>query len=1065
MKPLNLTMQAFGSYGEVTKIDFTEPNQNLFLISGDTGAGKTTIFDAIVFAIYGEASSGNNRKDGTELQSQYVEYGMEPFVELVFSEIDGAETLIYTVRRVPRHIRPLKKGTGMKEEKETVSLIMPDGREFSQNQKETDRKLEEIVGLTKSQFMQVAMIAQGEFMELLRAKSENKKVIFRKLFHTELFQEIVEELGQRRKEKLTEIARIRTVCQTETGHVTVPADYENGDRLRDIRQRILTSERLNITDMEALLEELKLLCDWLEEKRDNGQKEYETAGRIRDEKRDACTSAENLLRFFEQLERAEKELSECREKEEQRKEAESLISRIHGAYEVKAVYDRFADSQAESAETEKSLKQQKAVLPGLTEADEKAAAAEREAKKAQDAGLEAYTKVSERVEKSLEIWKKIRNARKDMEKKGADLVSAEEETGRAQKALKDFEAQEQDWKKQEEELRDADMLLELWKKKCGEAEGMILELNSVRKAQRDVAAQKNKVNETQNVYAAARMEYGEKNAEYLEKQEAYLDAQAGFLAKEKLRPGVPCPVCGSLEHPQPCRLSESHQKLTREMIGELAKEVSGLQQKQTKASAAAGAALDLLQEKENNFKKELTRLRERMEKCIPDVPEVLTLEHAEALIAAWQKELEKEGVVCQEKAEILADIRDSLKGSDKQRQALQDSAVLAAEKAADAKTALAAVQALLKELEAQKDYPTEQEARAVLADAAKRKKMLDLEYDLAYRTAREAKTAKENVRVLLERYERELPFRKEENVRRKAAYEQVMTEKNLSKREWKDICEKHKKSETFLLQEWINDYDKKKASAEGARTAAVKAVHGRQKPVLEKLEAARDEAQSRFSELQAILEQRKEDYKANRGAYLDLAPKMQERSRITQEYTRLDSLYNRLSGKVSGARMDIETFVQRYYLQRILYAANIRFQDMSAGQFELRMVGEEEAGEGRNRGLDLLVYSTVTGKEREVRTLSGGESFMAALSLALGMADQIQECSASIHLDMMFIDEGFGSLDEHSRDQAVRVLQQMAGGSKLIGIISHVTELKQEIEDQLLVSKDENGSHVRWQIS
>ena len=172
-----------------------------------------------------------------------------------------------------------------------------------------------------------------------------------------------------------------------------------------------------------------------------------------------------------------------------------------------------------------------------------------------------------------------------------------------------------------------------------------------------------------------------------------------------------------------------------------------------------------------------------------------------------------------------------------------------------------------------------------------------------------------------------------------------------------------------------------------------------------------------------------------------------------------------LAGNVSGSRMDLETFVQRYYLERILYAANRRFQEMSAGQFEFRMYDLEKAGEGKNRGLDLMVYSAVTGKVREVRTLSGGESFMAALSLALGMADQIQESSAAVNLDMMFIDEGFGSLDEHSRNQAVKVLQEMADGSRLIGIISHVSELKQEIEDQLIVTKDENGSHVKWQIS
>ena len=192
---------------------------------------------------------------------------------------------------------------------------------------------------------------------------------------------------------------------------------------------------------------------------------------------------------------------------------------------------------------------------------------------------------------------------------------------------------------------------------------------------------------------------------------------------------------------------------------------------------------------------------------------------------------------------------------------------------------------------------------------------------------------------------------------------------------------------------------------------------------------------------------------------------LSERKRALKEHARLDTLYRLVSGNVTDARMDLETFVQRCYLERILAAANRRFEEMSGGQFELRMVGDEDAGKGRNRGLDLMVYSTVTGKEREVRTLSGGESFMAALSLALGMADQIQESAAAIHLDMMFIDEGFGSLDEHARNQAVRVLKEMAGSSRLIGIISHVTELKQEIDDQLIVSKDESGSHVRWQIS
>ena len=222
MRPIKLTMQSFGSYGKETTIDFTQTSQNLFLISGDTGAGKTTIFDAIVFALYGEASSIINKKDGIELQSQFVGYDTKPYVELEFSEKRGEECEVYRVRRVPKHIRLLKRGSGHTDESETVSLMMPDGSEYPQ--KETDKKLEEIVGLTKGQFMQVAMIAQGEFMEILRAKTDDKKVIFRKLFNTELFQKIVYELDRRCKEKKTEIAQIRTSCQTEAGHIIVPED-------------------------------------------------------------------------------------------------------------------------------------------------------------------------------------------------------------------------------------------------------------------------------------------------------------------------------------------------------------------------------------------------------------------------------------------------------------------------------------------------------------------------------------------------------------------------------------------------------------------------------------------------------------------------------------------------------------------------------------------------------------------------------------------------------------------------------------------------------------------------
>ena len=292
-----------------------------------------------------------------------------------------------------------------------------------------------------------------------------------------------------------------------------------------------------------------------------------------------------------------------------------------------------------------------------------------------------------------------------------------------------------------------------------------------------------------------------------------------------------------------------------------------------------------------------------------------------------------------------------------------------------------------------------------------------------------------------------------------------MAEKDLAESEWKLLAGKYDRKTPQKLQNTVDHYNRKKAAAESLRNTARAAIGDQQRPVLQKLEEAGKTAEQIMNRTRAVLEEVKEYETADRSVRDALVPAMEERKLRMEEYRRLNDLYSLLAGRVTGSRMDIETYVQRYYLERILHAANRRFQEMSAGQFILRMYDIEKAGEGKNRGLDLMVYSTVTGKEREIRTLSGGESFMAALSLALGMADQIQESAASVHLDMMFIDEGFGSLDDHSREKAVRVLQNMAEGSKMIGIISHVTELKQEIEDQLIVSKDEEGSHVRWQIS
>ena len=274
MRPLKLVMQAFGSYGNRTEIDFEKPDQNLFLITGNTGSGKTTIFDAIVFALYGEASSNANKKNGAELQSQFVEIGTEPFVSLTFSEKNGTEIDLYTVKRIPRHVRPLKRGSGEKMVSEEVSLTMPDGSEYPA--KETDAKLMEIVGLTKEQFMQVAMIAQGEFMELLRAKSDDKKMIFRKLFHTGLYEEIKNEFAVRKKEKQAEIDQIRMRCIAEISRTELPEGLEQTAFLKEKKKELEKSKDFSVTVLEQFLEKITDILSGL-----SGDRRLEIVNRVR----------------------------------------------------------------------------------------------------------------------------------------------------------------------------------------------------------------------------------------------------------------------------------------------------------------------------------------------------------------------------------------------------------------------------------------------------------------------------------------------------------------------------------------------------------------------------------------------------------------------------------------------------------------------------------------------------------------------------------------------------------------------------------------------------------------
>lgn len=1063
MRPLKLVMQAFGSYGNRTEIDFEKPDQNLFLITGNTGSGKTTIFDAIVFALYGEASSNANKKNGAELQSQFVEIGTEPFVSLTFSEKNGTEIDLYTVKRIPRHVRPLKRGSGEKMVSEEVSLTMPDGSEYPA--KETDAKLMEIVGLTKEQFMQVAMIAQGEFMELLRAKSDDKKMIFRKLFHTGLYEEIKNEFAVRKKEKQAEIDQIRMRCIAEISRTELPESLEQTAFLKEKKKELEKSKDFSVTVLEQFLEKLELLCEELSKRTKEAKKIVEKRSQERDHARDAAAKASQLLKSFVQLEDAEKTLQSLKEQEEAITERQELAVRVEDAWEVQAVYQRLLDCKKMLEKLRSDLQEQTEQLPNLMEDTKLCIQNTKDAKHQQEEEVAAFTKVEEKVKKAMEVFTKMEAAGQDVIQKEKALQNAEEKEREVKAKKEQLEKQQEAWRERSQQLAQSEKNLALWQAKQKDFGLLETEFSRAEQTEKEYKTQKQTTEKRRLAYRAASLEFEEKNAVYEQKRKIFLNAQAGFLAQE-LKEGCPCPVCGSTEHPSPCKLEKEHQNLTKEMIEELALQAEQLRGKQEQAAAAAEAAGSLLEEKQKNAGESFEHLRSRAKEVL-DLEEICAdfLEQMKGEFLHQSKKMEAEGRQLQKEVNEYQMLLSALTKAEKQKEQFQEKLEQSAKETADAKTALERSRVMLESLEGSKDYQNQQEAQAAYAKADTAKKEKDVLVMRAEERLQKAQEQENRAQTLIAKYKKEIPQQMEEQKIRQQAYREILEEKHFPETVWMELTGTYTKTQVQKWKQDAQNHGRQKAAAESLINSARVAIGEQPKPVLEELEKTSEAAEAAWKESQRVLEQWQEIWRIDQKVCQALKPQMEERSEVMHQYEKINGLYQLLSGNRKNSRMDIETYVQRHYLEQILEAANQRFQDMSAGQFELRMCDIDKAGTGKNRGLDLMVYSAVTGKVREVRTLSGGESFMAALSLALGMADQIQESSAAINLDMMFIDEGFGSLDEHSRDQAVKVLQNMAEGEKLIGIISHVTELKQEIEDQLIVTKDDQGSHTRWQIS
>ena len=1065
MKPIRLTMQAFGSYGEKTEIDFTRGG-DFFLISGDTGSGKSTIFDAMMFALYGEVSANGNDKK-SELFSQFADVQKtSPYVELAFWTHSLAEGEEYTVRRTPSYMRPSKrKGAKPQREEEAVTLTMPDGSQASGNLRDVNARIQALIGLTAEQFRKVIMIAQGEFMGFLRAKSDEKTKLLRDLLKTNFYRELIDRLQQLAKDKKAEAEKQRSLRVMEATRVVTEGLSEADEQaLNDAKQAVIGAKLLQPEQVDALAEVLSGVCARVQMQLEKLEEQETAAKSARDERMKREEASKLLMPLFQELEDAERTLSECAAQRDAIEQKRESIGRIRDAWIISAQYDGVARAQQALTDAQNEQTKLQNERPRLQQAATDATQCHQQANQAQQQATENCSTIRTKVERALQTFDRLDEAAKALQQAETEDRQARREQASAEAALQAFKKQEQEWQEQEKALQNADTEALLYQHQCEQYRQLKEALKALEKTQAEIARQDREATEKQAQYCKAEQDYQRAHDRYEAYRAKFLNAQAGLLAKE-LRSGKPCPVCGAMEHPAPCRLAEADSQLSRaemEALREQAEKAAKQQEETAKAAQSARAALDTRRE---NAREEERKLLTDAQNARPDAP-MSTAEEVEAMLTAWYPELWRGSSAAKEKQEKHKEVQEKLQGATKTREQRENALSEAQQKAKSAAEKKAAAE---KECEVHQreldavEYKTREDAAAHRAQAEAAQKKAETLARQAASDETGAREAATQCETSLQRLNEDIPKKQRELAAQNQRYQQMLEEKSLDEAQWRALTVSNDEKAPDRLQQEVQAFDIRQSNAESQQKTAKEAIGGRAKPDLAQLHAEREAAEAALAEAERKRQDAKRLHESNTAVLRDLRNGCEPLKAACRAADSAAHLADVMAGKESGYRMDLETFVQRSYMERILQDANRRFRDMSRGQFELRLIDTQRGGEGnKNNGLEMEVYSIVTGKLRSTSTLSGGESFMAALSLALGMADEIQAATSAIHLDVMFIDEGFGSLDDHSRNEAIHILKEMAGQQRQIGIISHVAALKDEIENQLLVQKTDHGSQLQW---
>lgn len=921
MKPLKLVISAFGPYaGEIEVPLELLGQQGVYLITGDTGAGKTTIFDAITFALYGEAS-GNNR-EAIMFRSKYAKPETPTFVELEFL-YQGKK---YTVRRNPEYDRPKTRGEGFTRQKAEATLIFPDGRTPITRATEVTKAIVELIGLDRNQFSQIVMVAQGDFLKLLLARTEERSKIFRDIFHTKPYLTLQDKL------------------KTESGKL----EREYSDLRKNISRYIaeLTCEKEDVLELEL-----------------EKQKQEGTVGDI------LALTEEILAKDLEKKKNLEKKLVQL---ETQLEEVNKNLGQGNILLKAKIEYEQVLKT------IEKEKVQYESFKQSFEQIKEKSARkdelyVEIEKKKEKLSSYEEY----ERWQKELfSLQNTMETGKKKIEQQKQKESTMKEELEKAKTKLQDFGdllskkvIVENKLEQLEEKGKQQQKILEKWK---------LFETTS------------KKIEEAKKIFQKNNKVYQQRKVDYEQMEQAFFAEQAGILAKD-LTEGMACPVCGSIHHPS--LATATSDAPTEGALKETKQKLDGfsvqLQEQSSRISARRGELEQL--------ETDLTNL---VREWFGNIAlEVLTQKLDVAMVQLKQEKLQIE----QKKKKVLADLQIKQK-----------------------------LETLI---------------------PAKEQELIELgkELDIQEKAIVEKETQQKELSKQMKRLAESLEFKTQQEAK---GYIAVL------QKEWDNIIKMQQQAEKNFTE------SEKRLAANEAKAEQLK----KQIETMETLDMKQlSEQRKQLLYGKRTLDERKQNIavRAERNKIAKTAIENEQKNlqQVEQKWIWVKALSNTANGNITGKdKIMLETFIQMTYFDRIISRANIRFLSMSGGQYELKR-RKEATNQKSQSGLELDVIDHYNGSERSVKTLSGGEAFQASLSLALGLADEVQCSAGGIQIDTMFVDEGFGSLDEEALNQAIKTLHRLTEGNRLVGIISHVAELKERIEKQIVVKKEKtNGSKVEMVI-